>query len=64
MWGGTIPSFRAVNLMTEKKKYKICSGLRWLPINDNTHNNQSKTGGPDGGEYGGKVQQAGGVREA
>ena len=47
--GDTVPSFGAVNAMTKRKIYKIRCGLRWPPINDNTHNNQPKTGGHNGG---------------
>ncbi len=53
--GDTITLFGAANGMTEKKKYEIHVVLKWLLIDDNTHNNQPKTGSRNGWEYGGKV---------
>jgi hypothetical protein len=48
----------------EKTKIiKILRGLRWLPINQYTHNNQPKTGGRDGGDYGGEARRVGGARK-
>jgi len=45
-------------------KHKIHHGLRQLPINNGSHNNQPKSGSRDGGKYGGKVRQVGRVGEA
>ena len=39
-------------------------GLRWPPIVKKSHNNQPKTGGRNGGDYGGEAGQAVGAEGA
>jgi len=60
--GGT-PSNRLGRQIERRKinENEIQHGLRWLPINEIVHNNQPKTGGRDGGDYGGEAQRAGGA---
>ncbi len=62
--GGT-PSHRLGHRIEQQKrnKYKIHRGFKWLLVDDFKRNNQPKTGGRNGKEYGGEVRQAGGVRE-
>ena len=59
--GGILPSFGAANKVTKTKKNKIRRGLRWPPIGKKSHNNQPKTGGRNGGDYGGEARRAGGT---
>jgi len=59
--GDTIQSFGAANGATKNKKNNLHRGLRLPPINNNTHNNQPKTGGRNGGDYGGDARRAGGT---
>ena len=54
-------SFGASNRTIKKKLIKIRRGLRWPLIDKKTHNNQPKTGGRDGVDYGGEARQVGGV---
>ena len=44
-------------------EHEIHCGLRQPPHDEFPHNNQPKVGGRNGGEYGGEVQQVGGVWE-
>ena len=60
----TMPSFGCRIDWQKLTKEKIHLGHRRPPIKHFTHNNQPKTGGRDGGEYGGKMRQVGGVGEA
>jgi hypothetical protein len=49
---------------TERRKIKfikIRRGLKQPPIDQTSHNNQPKTGGRDGGDYGGEARRVGGV---
>ena len=62
--GGVIASFRASHQTMKTKLIKIRRGLEWPPIDKITHNNQPKTGGRNGGDYGGEAQQAEGAGEA
>ncbi len=64
MWGDTVLSFGAVNWSTKNIKYKKHHGLKWMPVDDFKCNNQQKTGGQDGEEFGVKVRRAGGMGEA
>ena len=58
--GDVVPLFVASNGATKKERW-AARGHRRPPIEHFTHNNQPKTGGRDGGEYGGKVRQVGGA---
>jgi hypothetical protein len=40
----------------QKNQYEIHHGLKWLPIDHFTHNNQPKTGGCGEGEYEGEIR--------
>jgi hypothetical protein len=46
-----------------KKEKEKLHGLKRPHTNEFPHNNQPKIGIPNSGEYGGEVQQAGGVWE-
>ena len=59
--GGILPSFGAANKVTKTKKNKIRRGPRWPPFGKKSHNNQPKTGGRNGGDYGGEARRAGGT---
>jgi hypothetical protein len=62
--GGVVPSFGATKWNNNKKKgFGRGLGLRRLPINNFSHNNQPKIGVRDAGEYEGEVRQAGGTGE-
>jgi len=60
-WGAFRYRLGAAHEVTKNKKNKIRRGLRWPPIGKKTHNNQPKTGGCDGGDYGREERRAGGV---
>jgi hypothetical protein len=64
--GVVVPLFGASNGGEQQKKLRDGLGLghRRPPIKNFTHNNQPKTGGRNGGDYEGEVQQAGGTGEA
>ncbi len=47
------------NRAAKKLKMKYTVAFRRPPINNGSHNNQPKTGVPDGGEYGEDVHQSG-----
>ena len=55
--GDTIQSFGAANGATKNKKNNLHRGLRLPPINNNTHNNQPKTGGRNGGDNEGRCNK-------
>jgi len=59
--GDVIASFRVSNQTMKKQNNKIHRGLKWLPIEKKTHNNQPKTGGRDGGDHLGEARRAGGA---
>ena len=64
--GDVVLLFGASNGGKQQQKLKDGPGLghRRLPIEHFTHNNQPKTGGHNGEEYGGKVRRVGGAGEA
>ncbi len=63
-WGNAVPLFWTLNRATQKNENKIHGGVNRPPIGGSKHNNQPKTGGRDGGEYGGDMRRAGRVGEA
>ncbi len=62
--GDVVPLFGLLNGGKQKKRDGRGLGHRLPPIKNVKHNNQPKTSGCNGGEYGGKVGQAGGAGEA
>jgi len=60
-WGGFCYRLGVANKVTNKQKNKIRHGLDGRQSAKKTHNNQPKTCGRDGGDYGGEARRAGGV---
>ena len=56
-------SFGGSEWNDKKIKIKIHRGLRWPSIIKKTLNNQPKTGGRDGWDFGGEARRAGGAEK-
>jgi hypothetical protein len=53
--------FGVANRGAKNKKMKYTIAFEWPPIDNGSHNNQPKTGGCNGGEYGEDVRWSGGM---